>query len=109
MFLKNRDRQDIACFNLFHAIQGCMDLAGHVIGDEGWGTPGSYREMADILVNKQVISSGLGENLKKMIGCRNRLAHEYGKIDFEEVYEIMTKNLSDIDQFMEAIINQSSI
>ncbi len=104
-FLQDRDRQDIVCFNLFHAVQGCMDLASHLIGDEGWGTPGSYREMSDILVEKAVISSELGEKLKEMIGFRNRLAHEYGKIDFEEIYDIMTTHLSDIDEFVEAVVN----
>ncbi|MCG8608679.1 DUF86 domain-containing protein [bacterium] len=67
------------CFNLFHVILGCMDLASHIIGDEGWGTPGSLRKMADILVNKRIISFRLGENLKKMIGFRNRLGMNTGK------------------------------
>ena len=102
-FLNDRDRQDIVCFNLYHAIQACMDLASHVISDEGWGLPSSYREMAEILAQKKVISSELEKSLKEMIGFRNRLAHEYGKIDFEQVYRIMQNHLPDIEKFIDAI------
>lgn len=108
-FLKDRDRQDIVCFNLYHAIQACMDLASHIVSDEGWGLPSSYREMAEILVNKQIISDALGKNLKEMIGFRNRLAHEYAKIDFEEVYKIMQKHLPDIEKYIDAILSFSKI
>jgi len=103
-FLKDRDRQDIVCFNLYHAIQACMDLASHLISDEGWGLPTSYREMSEILFQKQVITSELRESLKEMIGFRNRLAHEYGKIDFDEVYEIMQNHLPDIEKYIESIV-----
>lgn len=55
-FLSERDRQDIVCFNLLQAIQGCADLADHLVADQGWGIPGSYGEAIEILVKQKVIT-----------------------------------------------------
>ncbi|MGH7600440.1 MAG: HepT-like ribonuclease domain-containing protein [bacterium] len=41
----------------------------------------------------------------KWVAFRNHIAHRYAEIDFKEVYEIITTQLSDLDDFVEAIIN----
>lgn len=40
-FLKDIDVQDIVLLNLQNAIQGCVDIASHIISDNNWGVPGS--------------------------------------------------------------------
>ena len=40
-FLRDRDLQDIVSFNLQLAIQSCIDIAAHIVSDEGMGVPGS--------------------------------------------------------------------
>lgn len=102
-FLSDRNRQDIVCFNLIQAIQGCADLANHLVSDQGWGIPGSYSESIETLVREKVITPQQGETYRQMIAFRNRLAHEYAEIDFKEVYEIMTTQLNDLDSFIAAI------
>lgn len=102
-FLNDRDRQDIVCFNLYQAVQTCMDLANHLISDEGWGLPGSYGETAEILVRQKVLTSEQAVIFREMISFRNRLAHDYAEIDFTRVHEIMTKHLQDIDAYILSI------
>ncbi|MEK7727206.1 MAG: DUF86 domain-containing protein, partial [candidate division KSB1 bacterium] len=87
VFLKDRDRQDIVCFNLYQAIQACMDLANHLVSDEGWGLPGSYGETADILVRQKVISSEQAAIFHDMISFRNRIVKDFAEIDFNRVHE----------------------
>ncbi len=103
-FLKDRDLQDIVCFNLYQAIQACMDLANHLVSDEGWGLPGSYGETADLLVRQKVISSQQAQIFHDMISFRNRIAHDYAEVDFNKVYEIMTTNLRDLDDFIMSVV-----
>lgn len=103
-FLSDRNRQDIVCFNLLQAIQGCADLANHLVSDQGWGIPGSYGESVETLVKEKVITPEQGETYRQMIAFRNRLAHEYAATDFKEVYEIMTTRLDDLDDFVETIV-----
>ncbi len=104
VFLKDRDRQDIVCFNLYQAIQACMDLGNHLVSDEGWGLPGSYGEVADILVKQKVISSEQAAIFHDMISFRNRIAHDYAEIDFNRVHEIMTSHLQDIEDFIMSVV-----
>jgi uncharacterized protein YutE (UPF0331/DUF86 family) len=44
-FLKDIDRQESILFNLQMAIQNCIDIAAHIISEEGYGVPGSTGEM----------------------------------------------------------------
>ena len=48
-FTKDRDRQDIVLFNIQMAVQNCIDIAAHIISDEGYGVPGSNNEMFYLL------------------------------------------------------------
>lgn len=104
-FLQDRDRQDIVCFNLVQAIQGCADLASHIVSDEEWGIPSSYKEAFQILAKRKVLAYPKAEVYGKMVGFRNEVVHQYADIDFEEVYKIMTENLSDIDDFVTIVLD----
>jgi uncharacterized protein YutE (UPF0331/DUF86 family) len=49
VFKKETNTQDVLLFNLTQAIQNCIDIAAHIVSDEGWGVPGTQSEMFDIL------------------------------------------------------------
>ena len=48
-FKDDKDQQDIVLFNLQMAIQNSIDLAAHIISEEGLGVPGSTNEMFYLL------------------------------------------------------------
>jgi uncharacterized protein YutE (UPF0331/DUF86 family) len=48
-FLRDLDRQEIIAFNMHLAIQNCMDIAAHIISEEGFGVPGSAGVMFVLL------------------------------------------------------------
>jgi uncharacterized protein YutE (UPF0331/DUF86 family) len=54
-FLNDADAQDIVVLNFQNAIQGCIDLADHLIADQEWGIPGSFSEAIDKLAEHGVI------------------------------------------------------
>ncbi|MBI4846925.1 MAG: DUF86 domain-containing protein [Candidatus Omnitrophica bacterium] len=102
--LKNdMDLQDIVLHNLQLCIQGCIDMASHIISDEGWIVPGTLTGLFDILKEHNVISGQLNERLKKMVGFRNIIVHEYEGIDIDLVYEILSKKTEDIELFLKQI------
>jgi len=55
-FSADRDIQDIALLNLQNAIQGCIDVASHIVSDNNWGVPGHLAGLFDILCEKEVIT-----------------------------------------------------
>ena len=105
-FLKDIDRQEIISFNLHLAIENCTDLAAHIISEEGLGVPGSASEMFYILEENGYLSQQLTEKMIKAVGLRNLIVHEYSRIDLKRLYEIIQKDIKDIDDFVASIFQK---
>jgi len=103
-FLSALDLQDIVLFNLQMAIQNCIDMASHVISDEGLGMPGSTNEMFYMLQENGYISQELAEKMVAAVGFRNLVVHEYAKIDLEEVYRISQDHIDDLLDYLRALL-----
>lgn len=108
-FKRNVDAQDIILHNLQLAIQGCIDIASHIISDEGWIVPDILIGLFDILMQHEIISLELSDRLKKMVGFRNIIVHEYGAIDLDKVHKIIRQDLDDIRLFLKQICTYAKI
>lgn len=102
-FLADLDRQESILFNMQMAIQNCIDIASHIISDEGFGVPGSTNEMFYLLEDNGFLSNPLTEKMVKAVGFRNLMVHEYGKIDMDEVFEIAQKSINDLNDYLKSI------
>jgi len=103
--LDHLDTQEIVILNLQRAIQNSIDLAAHIVADEGWGVPAELRENFDILSENRVISNDHTSRLRKMVGFRNIAVHEYQTIDVQVLKSILQNNLKDIEDFYVAVIH----
>jgi uncharacterized protein YutE (UPF0331/DUF86 family) len=102
-FLKDRDVQDIVLLNLQAAIQGCIDIASHIVSDEGWDIPGSMAGLFDVLSQKGAISENTKGIMRPMIGFRNLIVHEYAALDMSMVYKAFHDKLEDFSIFLKEI------
>jgi uncharacterized protein YutE (UPF0331/DUF86 family) len=102
-FLDDADAQDIVVLNFQNAIQGCIDLADHLITDQEWGIPGSAGEAMDKLAEHSVISRDEAETYKSMMRFRNLTVQAYAKIDYQQVYDVMQNGQKDIERYIESI------
>jgi uncharacterized protein YutE (UPF0331/DUF86 family) len=105
-FLEDLDRQEIIAFNLELAVQNCIDIAAHIIGAEGLGVPGSTAEMFYLLEENDYLNSEITEKMIKAVGLRNLIAHEYGKIDLMQIYEISRNDYKDLNTYLVAIFEK---
>lgn len=103
-FLADPDLQDVVLFNMQMAIQTCLDIAAHIISEQGWGVPGSNTEMFYILEEKGVIGRPLSEKMALAVGLRNLIVHEYARIELERVYASAREDIDDLKQFIRAIL-----
>lgn len=106
VFLESADAQDIAVFNLQMAIQKCIDIGNHFFSEWDIGAPSSYGEVFDELRRRKVISRPMADKLIRMVGLRNRIAHEYEDIDHGKIYEFIAKNLGDFNAYLRQIAKQ---
>ena len=85
-------------------IESVVDLAFLVIKECRLKIPEEDKQAFDILNEEDVISDSLKERLKDAKGMRNILAHEYGKINDEMVFESLKEQLiPDIKEFINQI------
>lgn len=97
--LDDLDTQEIVILNLQRAIQSSIDLAAHVVADEGLGVPSELRENFNLLSENGILSEKLTDQLRKMVGFRNIAVHEYDTINNDILKSILKHNLKDIEEF----------
>ena len=108
-FMKDKDRQDIVLFNIQMAVQNCIDIAAHIISEEGYGVPGSNNEMFYLLEENGYIETPVVEKMIAAVGFRNLVIHEYGKLDLEEVYRISRNDIRDLLTYVAAVFKKTGI
>ena len=108
-FLKDLDRQESILFNLQMAIQNCIDIAAHIISEEGVGVPGSTNEMFYLLEDNGYISVHITEKMVKAVGFRNFIVHEYGKVELKQVFEVAKKDIEDLEKYLLSIFSKIGI
>ena len=90
------DVDDITVLNLQRAIQAAIDLATHVVVQDGHHLPNSTAEVFTLLEQRGVLNRELAERLRKMVGFRNIAVHEYQTIDPDIVEAIIERHLGDL-------------
>jgi len=108
-FINDRDLQDIVLFNIQMGVQNCLDIAAHIISDEGFGVPGSNNEMFYLLEENGYIDGPVVEKMIAAVGFRNLVVHEYGKLDLTEVYNISRNDIRDLLVYIAAIFKKTGI
>ncbi|MEK7665200.1 MAG: DUF86 domain-containing protein [Patescibacteria group bacterium] len=85
---------------LYLAAQSAIDIAESFISLRNFRKPTTLREGFEILEEEKIISVELREKMIKMTGFRNVVAHDYEKIDYDKVYDILQNRLGDIEEFV---------
>ena len=101
--LADKARLGGAKYYLQVAVKRCMDVANHLILQQGWRAPKSYADSFAVLAENGVISAELLGTTRQMAGMRNRLVHLYWEVDAETVYKTLQENLRDFDRFKAAM------
>jgi uncharacterized protein YutE (UPF0331/DUF86 family) len=95
--------QRIAERTLQILVELCIDMANHIISDEGMRLPGGYADTFRVLVENKIINRNLFSKMEKMAKFRNVVVHQYEKINPAIVVSILHHNLKDFDRFKKAI------
>jgi len=105
-FLKDENVQDIVEYNLFQIVNHLINIAQHIVVDEDYGLPQTAYEASQILHDKGILDRDNLELLKKMIGFRNIIGHDYISLNKKVVYFILTKGTEDIRKILSKIVKK---
>ncbi|NPV51895.1 MAG: DUF86 domain-containing protein [Firmicutes bacterium] len=95
-FAANPDNFAIAEHHLRRALQAVLDLGRHVVVKAGLGNPANYREIFDLLESGGVLEPEVVRRVRGMAGYRNRLVHDYARIEEKEMWDILRNDLGDV-------------
>jgi uncharacterized protein YutE (UPF0331/DUF86 family) len=106
-FVADRTAREVVALNLFVAVQECIALAAHWIGDEGEQVPVSYADLFRHLGERDVVSDSLAARLAAASGFRNLIAHQYGVLDWKRVYLLASGYVFDLLAFCDALAERA--
>lgn len=84
-------------------IQACIDLAQHVRSAESLSPSGTSKEEIAALGNASVITEETQAKLEEAVGFRNLLAHRYGDVDHDVVYQVLHEDLHWFERFQREV------
>jgi uncharacterized protein YutE (UPF0331/DUF86 family) len=102
-FASDYTRQDAALLNLLRACEAAIDLANHVIRVRKLGIPVSSADAFELLRAEQIIDSRMAERMRKMVGFRNTIVHQYTKIDLAIVEAVIVTETNELLAFAEKL------
>ena len=102
-FLSSQDGLDVACYQLLIAIEAALALCFHVSAKKLHQVPEEYAGCFSTLERAGLIPPELSSRLQQMARFRNLLVHVYWKIDYGQVYDVITTRLDDLRTFRAAI------
>ena len=85
-------------YGLVESIQIIIDLACQVVARRNLASPASYRECIEALWAAGLLQKELADSIKRMIGLRNLLIHEYDDVDTARLLPLLDR-LDDIRAF----------
>ena len=98
------DLQDILSVNIERAVQLMVDTGLHILSRDFGIRPGDMASVFDELEKADILGEKLAGSLKKSVGFRNIAVHEYHVIDWNIVYSIADKNVTDFRAFIKVIL-----
>jgi len=85
---------------LRRSIEAMFDISRHILSKSYEFRSLEYKDVALTLGEKKIVSPEYADTLTKLAGYRNRMVHYYKEIKPEELYEVLQKDLGDIERFL---------
>lgn len=86
------------------AVEGCIDVAQHISSSEKWGPPRDNGDAMRILGDHAVVTGATATAMRRAVGFRNVLVHEY--VDVND--DIVLSRLADLDDLERFVVEAAA-
>ncbi len=104
VFLTDPDLIDSAKYRLITAIEAAILICNHIIARKFKRVPESYSDCFTIMHECGVITAELAERLGNMARFCNMLVHIYWEIDDDKIFDILSSDLVDFENYIKEIV-----
>lgn len=94
--------------SLQESIEACLDIGNHIIAEMGFRRGEDYKDIFSVVEEEGIIDAPLSARLQEMAQFRNLLVHQYGRIDTKMLYNIMSEDISDVEEFIKSVLSYIS-
>lgn len=84
------------------SIEACIDIAQHICASKGWGPPADNGDAMKVLGRHHALTPELSDAMRKAVGFRNVLVHEYVTVS-DEIVASRLADLRDLEQYVEQV------
>jgi uncharacterized protein YutE (UPF0331/DUF86 family) len=84
------------------AIEACVDVAQHICATQGWGPPADNGDAVRLLGEHGVLTTELAVSMRRAVGFRNVLVHDYIEVD-DSIVIGRLKSLGDLEEFVRQV------
>jgi uncharacterized protein YutE (UPF0331/DUF86 family) len=88
---------------LYLVAQATINLAEAIVSYKKLRKPSTMGETFHILNEEGIIKKELTEKMVGMTGFRNAIAHDYEKINYDIVYDVLQNRLVNIEEFLRGV------
>ena len=100
----NNSLRKRACERAFQlASENLLDICNLIISEKGFGMPSDSKDSVRKLAENRVLPASLSTRLEELVGFRNLLVHQYGRVDDSRSYSYLNMELKDFYEFIEII------
>lgn len=96
-------RERFAEHTLQIAIQAAIDVASHIVADERLGDAPTNHALFEVLARHGWLPGEQVHALRRMVGFRNVLVHEYDDVDLQMLREVLARHTGDLQAFVDTI------
>jgi len=96
-----RKRASERAFQL--ASENLIDICNLIISEKGFGIPANSKDSIMKLAENKILTAPLSSRLEELVGFRNLLVHQYGRVDDSRSYSFLKMELKDFYEFIEII------
>ena len=105
--IKNDSNQKAAMERFLYLIcDSIISLLEMLIAYKDYPKVINYSENVDVLLEKKELSSTEAKTLYKIVGLRNILSHDYEKLDFTILKDVVDNKLGDIENLLSHFKNK---
>jgi uncharacterized protein YutE (UPF0331/DUF86 family) len=99
------DRRNIASAESYlrRCLEALFDLCRHILAKAFGQAYSEYKEIANVLHQRNILNAENHERMKMIAGYRNRMVHYYNEITDKELFEICSHELHDIEKIVQEI------
>ncbi len=87
-------------YYLYTTADSCVALAEMIIKLKNLPKPQSYSEAIDILGEHQILPPEFAYEFARIAGFRNFLAHDYEKVSYEDICQLLMTKLGEVKQYL---------